>query len=109
MVVERGVAPASVPRTHRPGRPRVTVRPHYGGPPKAGLDGTGRAGRKLRARVGEEPAVRVPEVRSRGHKTPRWSAERRAPRAQRARRRKALAYEVAPVGAPPPHLSRGAT
>ena len=44
-----------------PGRPRVTVRPHYGGPPLKRLDGTGRAGRKLRDRAGEEPAVRVPE------------------------------------------------
>jgi hypothetical protein len=31
-------APASVPRKHGPGRRRVTVRPHYGGPPTLGLD-----------------------------------------------------------------------
>jgi len=29
-------APAPVSRKHGPGRPRVTVRPHYGGPPFAG-------------------------------------------------------------------------
>ena len=57
-----GAAPAPVPRKHGPGRPWVTVRPHYGGPPFNGLDGTGRAGRKLRARAGEEPAVQVPEA-----------------------------------------------
>ena len=44
------------------GRPWVTVRPHYGGPPFSGLDGAGRTGRKPRARAGEEPAVRVPEA-----------------------------------------------
>jgi hypothetical protein len=44
------------------GRPRVTVRPHYGGLPFNGLNGAGRAGRKPRARAGEEPAVRVPEA-----------------------------------------------
>ena len=44
------------------GRPRVTVRPHYGGLPFSGLDGAGRTGRKPRDRAGEEPAVRVPEA-----------------------------------------------
>ena len=57
-----GAAPAPVPRKHGPGRPWVTVRPHYGGLPFSGLDGTGRAERKLRDRAGEEPAVRVPEA-----------------------------------------------
>ena len=57
-----GAAPAPVPRKHGPGRPWVTVRPHYGGPPFNGLDGTGRAGRKPRARACEEQAVRVPEA-----------------------------------------------
>ena len=31
-------APAGVVRSHAPGRPRVAVRPHYGGPPFGGLD-----------------------------------------------------------------------
>ena len=44
------------------GRPGVTVRPHYGGLPFNGLNGAGRAERKLRDRAGEEPAVRVPEA-----------------------------------------------
>ena len=57
-----GAAPAPVPRKHGPGRPWVTVRPHYGGPPFNGLDGTGRAGRKPCARACEEQAVRVPEA-----------------------------------------------
>jgi hypothetical protein len=76
------------------GRPWVTVRPHYGGPPFSGLDGAGRAGRKPRARAGEEPAVRVPEATVRGPKSPRWSAGRRArrQRAPRARLRLLRSY-----------------
>ena len=45
-----GAAPASVPRKHGSGRPRVTVRPHYGGPPS-------RAGRG-RMNAGESRGIR---------------------------------------------------
>src|SRR3569833_3657190 len=61
-MAEPDVAPAGGARNLALGRPRVTVRPHYEGLPFSGLDGTGRAGRKPRARAGEEPAVRVPEA-----------------------------------------------
>ena len=44
-----------MPRKHGPGRRRVTVRPHYGGPPTRAGRGTGRARRKPRDRAGEEP------------------------------------------------------
>ena len=45
-MVERSAAPAGVVRSHALGRPRVTVRPHYGGlPARAGRDRT--SGRKL--------------------------------------------------------------
>ena len=74
-MAERGVAPAGVVRSHALGRPRVTVRSHYGGPPILGLDGTGRAGRTPRAGAGEEPAVRGrkhgPEAHSRHGGAPR--------------------------------------
>ena len=73
-----------------------------------GLDGTGRAGRKPRDRAGEEPAVRVPEARSRGPKSPRWSAGGARP-AQRARAPQGVGLETAPFGAPPPHLSGART
>jgi hypothetical protein len=73
-----GAAPAVVPRKHGSGTPWVAVRPHYGGLPAFGLDGTGRTGRKPWDQAGEESAVRVPEVRPRGAKSPQWSAERRA-------------------------------
>jgi hypothetical protein len=102
-MVERGVAPAGVVRSHALGRPRVTVRSHYGEPPTLGLDGTGRAGRKPRARGGEEPSVPVPEARSRSPKSPRWSAERRAP--VRNGRGAARRPVCAPVGAPLPSPS----
>src|SRR3569833_4352913 len=98
-----GAAPAPVPRKHGPGRRRVTVRPHYGGPPFNGLDGTGRAGRKLRARAGEEPAVRVPEATvPRNQKEPRWSAGRRARCLKARAARKRGGQGAAPPGAPPP-------
>jgi hypothetical protein len=77
--------------------------PTTGGCPQ-GLDGTGRAGRKLRDRAGGEPPVRVPEVRSRSPKSPRWSAARRCALRKGRGRRKASVIETAPRGAPPPHF-----
>src|SRR6185295_7611906 len=71
-----------------------------------GLDGTGRARRKPRAGAGEEPAVRVPEARSRSPKSPQWGAERRAsgdPDARAARRWTSRAL----LGAPLPHVCEG--
>jgi hypothetical protein len=67
--------------------------PTTGGCPQ-GLDGTGRAGRKLRDRAGGEPAVRVPEVRSRSPKSPRWSAARRCALRKGRGRRPATAHSV---------------
>jgi hypothetical protein len=67
-----GVAPAGAGRTspRALGRPRVAVRPHYGGLPLfAGWTRTGKGG--------EIPLEAVPEARPRGHKSPRWSVERR--------------------------------
>ena len=55
-------APAGGARNPALGRSRVTVRSHYEGLPFSGLNGAGRAERKLRDRAGEEPAVRVPEA-----------------------------------------------
>ena len=52
-------APADVPRKCIPGRPRVTVRPYYGGLPFTGLDaGRMNAGESLRDQVGRMPSVR---------------------------------------------------
>src|SRR4029079_11675647 len=105
-MVERGAAPAPVSRTHRSGRPRVTVRPNYVGLPIPGLDEGRTSGAKAPRWGGRRVRCPTPEARSRGHKTPRWSAgRRRAPRrgAHAARRR---LETTAPFGAPPPHLLR---
>ncbi len=56
-------APAPVPRKHGPGRPRVTVRPHYGGPPFSGLDaGRMNAGESLRDQGGRNAPRPAPEA-----------------------------------------------
>jgi hypothetical protein len=92
------------------GRPRVAVRPHYGGLPSM-------AGR-VRMNAGESPRDQVasaplhPEVRPRGRKSPRWSAGRRVPsprarRASDAERRKLFRRRgivKAPLGAPLPRF-----
>ena len=90
-MAEPDVAPAGGARNPALGRPRVTVRPHYEGPPFNGLDGTGRAERKLRARAGEEPVVRVPEATVPGTQNATMERCEAGARAQRARRRKASA------------------
>ena len=79
-------APAGGARNPALGRPRVTVRPHYGGLPFSGLNGAGRAERKLRARAGEEPAVRVPEATVPKPKIAAMERCEAGARAQRARR-----------------------
>jgi hypothetical protein len=66
-----------------------------------GLDGAGRTGRKPRDRAGEESAVRVPEARSRGPKSPRWSAGWRALR-DRSAAPQGARLMVALLGAPSP-------
>jgi len=99
-----GAAPAPVPRKHGPGRPWVTVRPHYGGPPFNGLDGRGRAGRKPRARACEAQAVRVPEDTVPRCKIAAVGGREATRPAQRARAPQGVGFETAPRGAPPPHL-----
>ena len=76
--MERGAAPAGFGLISRAlGTPRVTVRLHYGRLPLAGLDGGGRRAAKA-ARIRRPVWARPhPEARSRGEKSPRWSAERR--------------------------------
>ena len=89
------------------GRPRVTVRPHYGGLPFSGLNGTGRTGRKPRARAGEEPAVRVPEATVPKPKIAAMERCEARARAQRARRRKASADGCASRRSIPSGFSEG--
>ena len=105
MLAERGAAPAPVSRTHRSGRPRVTVRPNYVGPPRW-LDGEGRTraeacGIRRPKRPPSDPGSTVPR--------PKIAAveRRKATRpAQRARAPQGVGLEMtAPFGAPPPHLS----
>ena len=75
-----------------------------GRPSRAGRDRT--SGAKAPRWAGEEPAVRVPEARSRGPKIA--AVERREatrPRATGARAARRRLDETAPLGAPPPHLS----
>jgi hypothetical protein len=97
-------APAVVPRKRNPGRPRVTVRPYYGGPPFSGLDaGRMNGGETCRDQGGRgapcpAPEATVPE--------PKIAAvERRKalrPPNLRAHRPQGRKPKVAPPGAPPP-------
>jgi len=65
-------------RNLAPGTPRVTVRPYYEGPPSMAGRGPDERGRKP-AGSGRSNELRPgPEVRSRGAKSPQWSAARRA-------------------------------
>ena len=83
-MAERDAAAARVFRKHPSGTPRVAVRPNYVGLPFSGLDGTGRARRKPRARAGEEPVVRVAEATAPRCKVA--AAERRVARVRRTGR-----------------------
>jgi hypothetical protein len=62
---------------------------------------------KAQDQVGRDAPRPDPEARSRGHKSPRWSAGRRACPALGRARRKARTDLVAPFGAPLPHLAWG--
>ena len=92
-------------RTHESGRSRVAVHPYYEGLPLVGLDAVRMKAGKVRRMKGPSGSVRIPEARSRGPKSPRWSAERRArlpferalPRVKTRRR-----FVTAPFGALPP-------
>jgi hypothetical protein len=100
--------------------PRVTVRPYDEGPPLVGQYAQGERMQTARAQgLGNGTC---PGVRStvRGHKLPRWSAERRTSRVmgREAPRKRLRAYvpgprtgasqaPKAPSGAPPPSSSRG--
>ena len=90
----------------RPGRPRVTARPYYGGPPgwQSGSDEGGES-RRIK---GKNP-VRYSSERSRGNKSPPWSAGRRARRSQDARRASSARNCYAPLGAPLPRIISGET
>ena len=58
-MVERGVAPAGVVRSHALGTPRVAVRSHYGDLPFNGLDaGRMKAGESLPDQGGQQASVR---------------------------------------------------
>jgi len=88
-MVERGVAPALVPRTHRSGTPRAAVRPNQVGLPSMAGRGVDERWRKPAGSGGPSGLRPSPEARPRGEKPPRWSAEWRAsgdPGARAARR-----------------------
>ena len=64
-MAERGAAPAPVSRKHRSGRPRVTVRLNYVGPPLAGLHGDRmNGGETCWDQLGRDAPCPAPEVRS---------------------------------------------
>jgi len=85
-MAEPGAAPAVVARNHGSGRPRVTVRPYYGGLPLMAGRGPDEGRRKLPgSRRAEGPPSGPGSTVPRTEK-PRWSAERRARRSQDARR-----------------------
>jgi hypothetical protein len=75
---ERGAAPAAAARNRSTGRPRVAVRPYYGGLPSMAGRGMDEGRRKLPGSGAQQGPVRARKLRPRGRKSPRWSAERRA-------------------------------
>ena len=100
-----GVAPAGEARNLALGRPWVTVRPHYGGLPFNGLNAARmKAGESWPDQGATRPPSGSGKLRSRGQKSPRWSAERRprSPKESAAKRKTG-----APLGAPSPRLMRG--
>ena len=80
-----GAAPAGGARNPALGRPWVTVRPHYGGLPLMAGRGADEGWRKPAGSGRAEPPVLTRKIRSQGQKSPRWSAEWRAPVATGAR------------------------
>jgi len=115
-MVERGVAPAGVVRSHALGRPRVTVRPHYGGlPARAGRDRTSGAkapcwGRWRAGRPSPGSTVPKPKIaavkRREACRSASWAG---GPSRWRDRPDRKAGHGVrrsapAPVGASPPHI-----
>jgi hypothetical protein len=74
-MVGSGAAPARMPRKHSSGRPRVAVRPYYGGLPSMAGRARTRGGESHPAREGEESSVQWPEERPRGQKSPQMSPD----------------------------------
>ncbi|MEA2992239.1 MAG: hypothetical protein QOD40_1159 [Alphaproteobacteria bacterium] len=68
--MERGAAPARMPRKHSSGTPRVAVRSNYVGLPSMAGRARTKGGESCLAREGEESSVQWPEVRPRGAKSP---------------------------------------
>jgi hypothetical protein len=68
--MERGAAPARMPRKHSSGTPWVAVRAHYGALPLMAGRARTRGGESCPAREGEESSVQWPEARPRGAKSP---------------------------------------
>ena len=97
------VAPALVPRKHKSGTPRVAVPPNYVGVPLVGWTRQGERGESRGIGLAKSQPPESRKLRSRGAKSPRWSAERRASvRNGRDAERRGLTK--APLGAPSPHL-----
>jgi hypothetical protein len=68
--MERGAAPARMPRKHSSGTPRVAVRSNYVGLPSMAGRARTRGGESCLAREGEESSVQWPEAWPRGAKSP---------------------------------------
>ena len=78
-MAEQGAAAARMFRKHSSGTPRVTVRSNYVGLPS--MAGRRRIRRAKARRMGASPQgglLPPPEARSRGAKSPQWSAGWRA-------------------------------
>ena len=113
MPVERGAAPALLPRKQRSGRSWVTVLANYVAAPFSGLVGTGGSKAKAeRSRGGSYG----PEVRNRRSGAPQGArvpvgrasakADLPAEASAKAGRRRRTSKE-APIGAPLPHFGEG--
>ena len=70
-------APAGGARNPVPGRPRVAVRPHYGGLPSMARRGADEGGRKPAGSGALKGPVGARKLRPRGQKSRQWRAERR--------------------------------
>ena len=117
---ERGAAPAGARVRSSRTRAAPGLRPGSLGTPARSLADGGRLGRPSRVRrrdhplrglaPGEPKGTPRAEPKARpgaGVRTPRWSADRRAPFAKGRPRRKAWRLKDAPLGAPSPRLLRG--
>ena len=106
-MTEQAWRPRPCVRTQESGSSWVPVRPHYEGLPSQEGQTVRMKGGESRPDHGDESPRFGPDETVPGWKTPQWSARRRRARKARGTFTEVPDQDVAPIGAPLPHMCEG--